>query len=167
MDIFKYPDPVLAKVAKEVEKVSDIEALIRPMFELMYQSLGVGLAAPQVGLSKRFFVYNPSWDRHPGGDEIVVINPQILEYTGQKLTDVEGCLSVPELQAMIVRYSEIEVAYTTIEDNRVQVHLSGLPARIFQHEFDHLDGRLLIDRMDPLERQANVHLLKKLEGRFA
>jgi len=166
MKIVTYPDPVLSRLCKQVADIDRVRTILPSMFEVMYGLRGVGLAAPQVGLVERFFVMNPSFDRDPK-HEIVVINPRILEFMGLNVEDDEGCLSVPRIVARVLRRQEIEASYMDLDGKHVTVLLSGFPARIFQHEYDHLDGTLLVDKMTPADRLKNATLLRGMEDDFS
>ena len=149
-------DPVLRRRAADV---SDVDAtLVRiasGMVETMYAADGVGLAAPQVGVQKRLFV----WDLGDGPRTIV--NPQIVESDGEWVFD-EGCLSVPGLSWEIVRPKQVHVIGRDLEGNEVSVEADEIEARLFQHELDHLDGTLLIERLDNDTRKAALRTLREL-----
>lgn len=140
-------DPILRKKAVEV-KVFDnrLQELIDLMYEYMYKYDGVGLAAPQVGLNERFFVVDD------GQTKRTVINPQILEHLGEDVEYEEGCLSIPKLYAAVMRPEGIKVKYQDVLGNAVEEELHEYTARIFQHEFDHLEGVLFIDKLTVVQR---------------
>jgi len=141
LKIRKYPDPILRKKCKRVEIIDKrIEKLINDMFETLKSFDGLGLAAPQVGKDISLFV------GLIGGKLRVFINPQILKKTGKEEME-EGCLSFPGIFLKIKRAKNIEVKFQDINGQEVKMKLSGLDARIFQHEFDHLNGILFIDRI--------------------
>ena len=144
-------DPVLREKAAPVAQVSEAtRQLIRDMFETMYAEEGVGLAAPQVGVSERIIVIDPQ------NDEIgafALINPEIVESSKETEKGEEGCLSIPGLRDIVERSSRVLVRGTTPEGSARELDLHGLPARIIQHEVDHLDGILFFDRLSPLKRK--------------
>lgn len=116
------------------------------MIETMYHYDGVGLAAPQVGISQRFFVMDV------GNGPVAVINPEILEASPETEIAEEGCLSFPEIFVEIERSKRVKVRYQNVRGEFVEEELEGYPARVFQHEFDHLNGVLIIDRIKPAKR---------------
>lgn len=142
--IVSYPDPVLRKKAKPVARVSpEIQELIEHMMSSMHNAYGVGLAAPQVGVSLRIVIIEPI--DQPAR---VLINPQILEREGEQI-GLEGCLSIPALYGDVKRADKITVRALNRRGKPVLLHLEGMAARIAQHEVDHLDGVLFIDRAIP------------------
>ena len=149
-------DPVLRTRANDVTDVDG--ALVRlsdEMFEAMYEAAGIGLAAPQVGVQQRFFVYDH------GEADGVILNPEIAESDGEWAFD-EGCLSVPELSFEIVRPKQIHLVGIDLEGNEVSIEADELEARLFQHELDHLDGVLIVDHLDEDQlREANRFLRER------
>lgn len=153
-----YGDPLLRKVAKPIEKdFKGLPELVENMFETMYHSDGVGLAAPQVGKSIRIFVVDasPAADEEPEleGFKKAFINPEILERYGDELVMNEGCLSLPEIREDITRTERVKIKYV---DENFEEHVEeygGFAARVIQHEYDHLDGVLLIDHLSPLRKR--------------
>jgi len=149
-DILVYPDPFLARKASPVPVVDDrVRALIRDMFETMYGAEGVGLAAPQVGVGKRVIVVDVS----PVDETIApvaVVNPEIVERTGSA-TGVEGCLSVPGIQGEVRRAETVVVRGQDEQGKAVRIRADGILSRALQHEIDHLDGVLFIDRIPSSE----------------
>jgi peptide deformylase len=145
-EILVYPDPFLARKALPVAAVDDrVRALIRDMFETMYAAEGVGLAATQVGVGKRVVVVDVS----PVDETIApvaVVNPEIVERKGS-VTGVEGCLSVPGVQGEVCRAETVEVRGKDEEGRPVRILAAGILSRALQHEIDHLDGVLFIDRV--------------------
>jgi peptide deformylase len=158
LEIAIYPNPVLRKKADPVERIDDsIRALLDEMADVMYQKDGVGLAAPQVGISKRIFVADI-------GDGLInLINPKIGQRNGEEKAVEEGCLSFPGIRVDISRPESIMVSGLNEKGDRVEIKAEGLWARVFQHEIDHLDGVLLIDRIKPFKRVILRSKLKKLE----
>jgi len=144
-EILVYPDPFLARKAVPVTAVNDrIRALIRDMFETMYSAEGVGLAATQVGVGKRVIVLDVS----PVDEAIppvAVVNPEIVSRTGS-VTGVEGCLSVPGVQGEVCRAETVEVRGMDAQGNPLRIRAAGILSRALQHEIDHLDGILFIER---------------------
>jgi peptide deformylase len=161
--IVLFPDPVLKKVAGEVRRFSkDIHALSTRMFELMRIDKGVGLAAPQVGVSLRLFVCNPTGEP---GDDLVCVNPRFLELSGAEEKE-EGCLSIPGATVTMRRATHV-VMEACDADGRPFQHIgTDLQARIWQHEMDHLDGRLIIDNMSPADEIVNRRAIKQLKEQF-
>lgn len=149
-------DPVLKKRAAEVTDIDGkLARLVDDMFTTMYDAPGVGLAAPQVGVQKRFFVYDHE------GRKGVLINPIIKESSGEWDYN-EGCLSVPGLFFAITRPKQILIAGYDLEGNEVAIDADEIGARLFQHEFDHLEGTLLIERLNEGQRKAARKELREL-----
>ncbi len=162
--IVRYPDPRLSQICMPLEKVDDsVRAVIDRMFELMFGFRGVGLAAPQVGLLVRMFVASPTFDP---GDRRVYVNPEIIASDGMQDGD-EGCLSFPNISCRVKRKRVVTIRATGRDGKAFEETGEDLAARIFQHESDHLDGRLLIDRMGTVAKLANRRALKELEEAFA
>ena len=152
LEIKRYPDEVLKKKALPVERVDDsLRSLIDDMIETMYAAPGVGLAAPQIGVSKRLIVIDVS-TREEKSPLIVLVNPQIIEADGFVEFE-EGCLSVPEYIAVITRAERTVVKGLDRKGAPVEIEGTGLLARALQHEIDHLDGVLFIDRMSSIKRE--------------
>ncbi len=150
LKVLTYPDPILKKKAEPVQTIGPIEKkLIRDMIETMYTDDGVGLAAPQVGVSKRIFVASP---HAKPGEEMVFINLEILESSGTQ-TGPEGCLSLPGVSGQVQRARKIKYKMMTEDGKWVEGEAADFLARVIQHELDHLDGKLLIDRVDFTQRQ--------------
>jgi len=167
LGIVEYPDPRLRAENAEVGVFDEtVKTLATEMFEIMYKTMGVGLAAPQVGVNVRMLVYNP--EGYPGkGEEVVMINPRILKLS--KATDKfdEGCLSFPEMLGIVERPVKCKVEYRDVTGKKRVKQLSDWEARIVQHEYDHLDGKLFHDRMTEdvlLEVQPQ---LKGFEDKFS
>jgi len=155
-------DPVLRRPATDVTDVDG--ALVRltdDMFTTMYEAPGIGLAAPQVGVQKRFFVY----DHGEGAG--VILNPRIIESDGE-WTFEEGCLSVPDLTWEIIRPKQIHLVGVDLDGNEVSIEADEIEARLFQHEIDHLDGILLVDHLDEDQaREARRALREMTMSRLA
>jgi peptide deformylase len=153
-DIRVFGDPVLRTPTTRVTEIDGaLKQLVDDMLETMYAAPGVGLAAPQVGVQKRFFVYDVG--EGPG----VVINPEITESRGEWVHD-EGCLSVPGLFWPIVRAKQVLLVGQDIDGNDVAFEADELLARMFQHEVDHLDGTLLLARLDGDQRKEAMRALR-------
>jgi peptide deformylase len=161
-EIVKFPDPRLKEVAKPITDVDDdLRELARDMIDVMYDEPGIGLAAPQVGASVRMFVIDTEWNEE-GGEKspIVVLNPEISERAGS-ITWEEGCLSVPDYVANVDRDATITLRGMDLEGNAIEERAEGLRAVCIQHEVDHLDGVLFIDRISRLKRSLYVKKRKK------
>jgi peptide deformylase len=160
VDICVHPHPVLRTKAPIVQEIDqELAERVRHMIELMYACRGVGLAATQVGWNARLCVINPTQDR---STELVCINPVLAEASGEDVAE-EGCLSLPEVRGNVPRFAKVTCRWYDLEGHRMEVVAEGLLARIFQHEIDHLEGRLIIDRMTPASRLAVRGRLKELE----
>jgi len=153
-DIRIFGDPVLRQPALAVAEVDDaLRRLVDDMLETMYEAPGVGLAAPQVGVQKRLFVYDI------GDGPGVVLNPEITERSGEWTYD-EGCLSVPGLYWPIVRAKQVRLTGSDLDGNALDIEADDLLARMFQHEVDHLDGTLLLARLDGDQRKEAMRALR-------
>ncbi len=161
-EIVKFPDPRLKEVAKPITDVdNDLRELARDMIDVMYDEPGIGLAAPQVGASVRMFVIDTEWNEEAGEkSSIVVLNPEISERAGS-ITWEEGCLSVPDYVANVDRDATITLRGMDLEGNAIEERAEGLRAVCIQHEVDHLDGVLFIDRISRLKRSLYVKKRKK------
>jgi peptide deformylase len=158
-DIRVIGDPVLRQRAREVTDIdANLVNLVDDMFDVMYAAPGVGLAAPQIGVSRRIFVYDS--DERSG----VLINPEIAESSGEWEFE-EGCLSVPGLHWPIVRPREVLLRGIDLDGNTVEIEADDFEARIFQHELDHLDGVLLIERLNDEQRREAKRALRELAVR--
>jgi peptide deformylase len=153
-----YGSPILRKIAKEIEKDDPtLKQLVADMFETMYVSDGVGLAAPQIGKSVRMFVIDGTAmaedDPTLEGFRKAFINPKIVEESGEIWTFTEGCLSLPTMREDVERPGDIRIQYYDEDFNFHDETYTGIHARIMQHEYDHLQGILLIDRVAPLKKK--------------
>ncbi len=147
LEIIHYPHPTLRHVSKPVKRVdAELRDMVAQMFELMYEHEGVGLAANQVDLPYRFFVANPSGDPKNKEAEYVFINPVLKGGKGQAEGE-EGCLSIPGLLGQVIRKEKITIEAYTLQGEQFVGELDGFFARVVQHEVDHLDGKLFIDRL--------------------
>lgn len=159
--IVHYPHDVLRQKAEPIAEVTDeVKEVATKMIELMHQAPGVGLAAPQVGLPWRMFVANPTGEE---GDDRVYINPELSGAGGGNAARDEGCLSLPNITVEVTRPAEITIRATNLEGKAFEESGGDLLARIWQHEYDHLDGVLIIDKMSPMDRMANKRAIKELE----
>lgn len=151
-----FGDPVLRKVAEPITaEFNDLKGFIQNMFETMYNSDGVGLAAPQVGQSIRVFILDTTSDEdeEPTGIKRAFVNPQILEKYGEEWSMNEGCLSVPEIREDVFRPESVKIRY---QDEGFGVHeetFNGFTARVIQHEYDHLEGIMFVDYLNPLKKR--------------
>jgi len=161
LEIKQYPDPVLRQKAQPVEKITpEIQILIDNMIDTMYNAPGVGLAAPQVGIPLRLTVIDVS-SRDEKQPLLVLINPELIYQEGE-IEEDEGCLSVQEFSSVVKRYAKVRVRATDRDGKVYEAEGEGLLARAFQHEMDHLNGMLFIDRISPLKRSMFKRRLKKI-----
>ena len=159
--ILKFGDSILHGKAKAVDGLTaDIERLIDDMIETMYAAPGVGLAATQIGVPLRIFVVDVSVGRDPEG-LLVMVNPEFVERDGVQLEE-EGCLSVPGFNATVIRPMRVVVKGLDRHGEPQQLEGTGLLARAFQHEMDHLDGTLFVDRLRGIKRELIVRKIQKL-----
>ncbi|MCL4108155.1 UNVERIFIED_CONTAM: hypothetical protein GTU68_055855 [Idotea baltica] len=166
LEIVNYPAPVLRKVGARVEEVTpEIEKLAEDMIETMYDAKGVGLAAPQIGKSLQMAVIDVSFDEECISYLRVFINPEIKPL-GDKETDIEGCLSFPDLRSDITRPGEVKAEMTLLDGSTITIETDGLFSRAIQHEVDHLFGKLFIDRMTSVRKLAIKRQLKELVAQY-
>jgi len=159
--ILRHGASVLHQAAAPVSEITpDLQQLIDDMVQTMYAAPGVGLAAPQVGVALRIFVADVSFGRNPA-DLLCFVNPEFVEREGMQLED-EGCLSVPGFNATVARPSRVVMKGLDRHGNAQQVEGTGLLARCFQHEMDHLDGVLFVDRLRGLQKDLIVRKIHKL-----
>ena len=169
LPIVTYNDPVLRQVTSPVkENSTELKKLIADMFQTMYNSNGVGLAAPQIGKSIRLFVMDTDEVTKDHENEvdtgpIVFINPKIISRTGDKIKMEEGCLSIPEVRDEVVRPEIIEVSYRDKNFKEQTEIFKGWQSRVIQHEFDHLNGVLFIDYLSAFRRRLHKSMLKKID----
>ncbi|CRG96626.1 peptide deformylase, putative [Plasmodium gallinaceum] len=165
--IVKYPNPVLRKKCEDVINFDDnLKNLIRIMFNIMYENKGIGLSAPQVNISKKIIVWNALYEKRKSENERVFINPSIVEQSLIKTKLVEGCLSFPNVEGKIERPNIVSVSYFDLEGNKHLKILKGIHSRIFQHEYDHLNGILFIDRMTQNEKKKIKAKLNQLTQEY-
>lgn len=161
-DVVKWPDPVLAKRGEDVTVFdAKLKQLVDEMFESMYTAQGIGLAAPQIGLSQRLTVIDCSFKKNPD-EKVVLINPEIVERKGKQVEE-EGCLSLPEIREKVSRAAWVKVRAQDVEGNPIELEGEELLARAIQHEIDHLDGILFIDRLSRLKRDLAIRKIKKMQ----
>jgi peptide deformylase len=153
-------DPVLREKAEPVTELSDeLRRLVEDMFDTMYAEEGVGLAAPQVGVRQRVIVVDP---REPDIMPFVLINPEIVEVSEDVERGEEGCLSIPGLKDIVERPAAVRVEGLNLDGGRVSMEADGLLARILQHEVDHLDGILFVDRVSSIKRKLLLSKWQKV-----
>jgi peptide deformylase len=154
-------DPVLREKAEPVDEVTDeIRTLVADMFDTMYAEEGVGLAAPQVGIGRRVIVVDPHED---DVEPFALINPEIVHFSEDLDRGEEGCLSIPGLKEIVERSASVRVEGLDTRGLRVSIEAEGLLARILQHEVDHLDGVLFIDRVSALKRKLLLNRWQKVK----
>lgn len=162
--VLKYPHPALraenAVITEDELSDGSIAKLAREMLLVMYAAEGIGLAAPQVGINKRLMVYNESGDRSKWLDEVIMVNPVVTEFSDATDIEIEGCLSFPDMNGLVQRSKWIKVEAMNLKGKKMKKKFKGWEARIFQHEYDHLDGAVYIDR---LEEESKP----EVEGRLA
>jgi peptide deformylase len=164
LPIVTYPEPVLLTVGQPVadeEFGADLQALVENMFETMYEARGVGLAAPQVGISKRLFVMNVP-DEEGNSNKLALINPEIVTVEGEQIGE-EGCLSFPGLYQVVKREMRVIAKAQNLKGEEVEYDLTDLSARCILHETDHCDGIVFLDRMTPLKREMAKRKIKRLQ----
>lgn len=166
MKIVTYPHPTLRHKSKPIKRVdAELRTIIRQMFDVMYEARGVGLAANQVNLPIRLFVVN--LDAEPEqGEELVFINPVVSRPKSSEEAE-EGCLSLPELYGPVMRPKKVRVNAFGLSGNEFNAELDGLFARVIQHEIDHLDGILFVDRMSETAKLEIASTLDEFETDFA
>lgn len=163
LPIVKYPDPVLSQPGEPVTEFNaELRKLVADMFETTYANQGVGLAAPQVGVSKRVTVIDVSMGKDPK-DKLAIINPEIIFSEG-KLYEEEGCLSFPEIREKVVRAARVRIRAQDEKGKWFEMDGEDLLARAFQHEIDHLDGILFLSRMSALKRSLSLRKIRKMQA---
>ncbi|MGB7188647.1 MAG: peptide deformylase [Acidobacteriaceae bacterium] len=161
-EIVKYPDPVLEQRGDAVTEFGDeLRALVEDMFESMYAAKGIGLAAPQIGISKRITVIDVSFKEKPE-DKIVLVNPEIVFRSG-KQHEEEGCLSLPDIRDKVTRAARVKVKAQDVKGEWFEMDGEELLARAFQHEIDHLDGILFFRRVSALKRDLILRKIRKMQ----
>jgi peptide deformylase len=168
--VLKYPHPALrapnSQVTQEELDDGSIKKLAKEMFLVMYATQGVGLAAPQVGVNKRLMVYNESGDKKKWLDEVVMINPEIVEFSEGMDVENEGCLSFPNMRGDVERSKWIKVEAQNLKGKKIKKKFKAWEARIFQHEYDHLDGVVYPDRLTEEGRSEVQPRLDELSAEF-
>lgn len=157
MKIFIHPHPILRQKASEIENIrdSEIQKLISEMIQTMQANKGIGLACPQVGKSIRLIIVKTK-------DRIIpFINPKILWHSKKEEIDEEGCLSLPKIYGLVKRWQEVKIEARNEKDKKIKLKAQGLFARVLQHEIDHLDGVLFIDRLIKQTSGAKINLERK------
>lgn len=155
LPIYAYGCPVLRKKAEDISpEYPELKTLIENMYETMYNSDGIGLAAPQIGLSVRLFVIDGSHIEgiEPAGFKQTFINPQIVDEWGNEWRYEEGCLSIPGIREGVMRKPELTIRFMDENFKQHEQSFKGMAARIIQHEYDHIEGKLFIDHINPLKR---------------
>jgi peptide deformylase len=163
LSIVKYPDPRLRQSCAPIVDFGDeLRDLTERMLQLMNDRNGVGLAGPQVGVMQQLFVCN-----HTGkpGDDQILINPRLLDLEGAA-TGEEGCLSIPDVLVPIRRAQRCTIEAQNVDGSRFELTGEDLQARVWQHEYDHLQGKLILDHMDEASRISNRRVIKQLEASF-
>ncbi len=167
MPIYAYGQPVLRKETEDIEKNHpELEKLIADMWETMYNAKGVGLAAPQVGLGIRLFLVDTVQMQEEGEEEKgikkVFINATILEESGKEWAYEEGCLSIPDIRADVMRQPTIKIEYYDENFKLQEEEFEGVNARVIQHEYDHVDGILFTEHLKPLKKRLLKRRLEKI-----
>ena len=158
---------VLRRPADPVEEIDDeVRALVDDMFDTMYDAKGIGLAGPQVGVSRRVIVLHVEEESGPP-NRVALVNPRVASRAAKKEKLAEGCLSIPGVEGIVARPVSVVVEGMDPEGRDVRVEAEGLFARALQHEIDHLDGVLFIDRLSPLKRQLLLKKWRKLQAEAA
>ncbi|HVT99191.1 MAG TPA: peptide deformylase [Acidobacteriaceae bacterium] len=161
-EIVKYPDPILQRPTEKVTEFNDeLRTLADDMFESMYKAIGIGLAAPQIGVGKRITVIDLSNQKNPK-EKIVLVNPEIIHKEGKQVEE-EGCLSLPEIRDKVSRAMKVKVKAQDLEGKWFEMDGEELLARAFQHEIDHLDGILFPWRMSALKRDLILRKIRKMQ----
>lgn len=162
-NILIHPDPRLKKLCDPVEDMSDaLRALADDMLETMYDAPGIGLAAPQIGILQRVITLDCT-AQDEDNSPLVMFNPEIIESSDETSSYEEGCLSIPDQYAEVVRPAEVTVRWMDVDGNEQQDTFADLWATCVQHEIDHLDGKLFIDYLKPLKRQMITRKMQKLK----
>jgi peptide deformylase len=161
-EIVLYPDPILQRPTQKVVEFDDeLRTLAADMFESMYKAIGIGLAAPQIGVSKRITVIDLSNKTNPQ-EKIVLVNPEIIHHEGKQQGE-EGCLSLPDIRDKVTRAAKVTVKAQDLDGKWFEMEGTELLARAFQHEIDHLDGILFPWRISALKRDLILRKIRKLQ----
>ena len=157
-----YPDPRLLKQSVKIKKIdTEVKTIAEDLVDTMYSAEGVGLAAPQIGINKRIFVMDCN-DGQEKREYVIVINPEVISSSVELKTYKEGCLSIPEITEEVVRPEKVQVNYEDLSGKLKTEKLDGLWATCFQHELDHLNGKLFIDYLKPIKKTLIKNKIKKL-----
>jgi peptide deformylase len=154
--IVMYGDPVLRQRAKDIEPGTDIKQLVEDMFETLDAANGIGLAAPQIGKSVRLFIVDgTALEEEPGMENFkkVFVNSELLEEAGNPWEFEEGCLSIPNIREKISRKEQLKIRYYDENWNMFEEEYDGMKARIIQHEYDHIEGKMFVDYLTPLKKR--------------
>src|SRR6202167_5112769 len=161
-EIVIYPDPILQRPTEKVVAFDDeLRTLAADMFESMYKAIGIGLAAPQIGVAKRVTVIDLSNKKDPK-DKLVLVNPEIIHKEGKQVEE-EGCLSLPDIRDKVARAAKVKVRAQNLEGKTIELEGTELLARAFQHEIDHLDGVLFPWRLSALKRDLILRKIRKMQ----
>ncbi len=154
--IVMYGDPVLRQRAKDIKPDTDIKQLVEDMYETLHGANGIGLAAPQIGKSVRLFIVDgTSLEEDPAMDNFkkVFVNPVLIEELGNPWEFEEGCLSIPNIREKISRKGQLKIRYYDENWNAFEEEYDGMKARIIQHEYDHIEGKMFVDYLTPLKKR--------------
>jgi peptide deformylase len=161
-EIVKYPDPILQRPTEQVTEFDEqLRTLAEDMFESMYKAIGIGLAAPQIGVGKRMTVIDLS-NQKDAKDKIVLVNPEIIHKEGKQVEE-EGCLSLPDIRDKVSRAMKVKVKAQDLEGKWFEMEGEELLARAFQHEIDHLDGILFPWRVSALKRDLILRKIRRMQ----
>jgi peptide deformylase len=161
-EIVTYPDPILQRPTEKVTEFDEgLRKLAADMFESMYTAIGIGLAAPQIGVPKRITVIDLSNQKN-ADEKIVLVNPEIIHKEGKQVAE-EGCLSLPDIRDKVSRAAKVKVRAQDLEGKTIEMEGTELLARAFQHEIDHLDGILFPWRLSALKRDLILRKIRKLQ----
>lgn len=167
MEIVKYPDPVLRRSAEKITTFdSELQKTASDMLNAMYTLKGVGLAAPQVGLGLSLLVLNPTGDPADTDEELVLVNPEVVSRKHLEW-DEEGCLSFPGIYAEVERHRDIVLRYQNLGGEDVEMKSTEFQARVIQHEMDHLQGILFVDRLTPADKIRLGSKLQEMEQAYS
>ena len=166
LPVYAYGQPILKKVAEEIDKdYEDLHTLIENMWETMYNASGIGLAAPQIGKSIRLFLVDTQQieeeEKDFEGIKKAFINAQVIDEEGEECSFEEGCLSIPDIRADVNRLSKVRIRYMDEDFNEHEETYEGITARVIQHEYDHIEGKLFTEKLAPLRKRL---IKRKLEN---
>ncbi len=168
VNILKYGSPAIRKNSVEITNDDNLVEIVKNLFDTLKKDGGLGLAAPQIGILKRIFLMDTSPLNKDDSEiekvEQAFINPEILERSSETINYEEGCLSIPGIYEIVELPAKIKVRYQDSSFNTIEKELDGMQARIFQHEYDHLDGILFIDRLSLLRRKLLAGKLNKIRN---